>query len=176
MAFIAKSITAFYSEQEDRLGLIFNDKAKNQLAGSMTRQLFKGLLAQLPEWLAKQYSDAMPCSTEQQQEINHIQHEVSLQKATVTYGEMPRNEQLETFLIGNISFTKVDLEVEDYRIQLVFQSLDKVTEIVFVLNSEQLHKLMDEMLKQVKAWDINNPWQEKSTTFTLSDTKGGMLH
>lgn len=176
MTFIAESITAFYSEQEDRLGLIFNDKDKNQLAGSLTRQLFKGLLSQLPDWLAKQCSDVMPHSTEQQREINQIEHEISLQKATVTYGEMPRNDQLETFLIGAVSFTKVDSEVEGHKIQLVFQSLDKTTEIVFVLGVEQLHKLMDEMLKQVKAWDISNPWQEKRATFVLSDTKDGMLH
>ena len=86
MTFIAESITAFYSEQEDRLGLIFNDKDKNQLVGSLTRQLFKGLLSQLPDWLAKQYSDVMPRSTEQQKEINQIEHEILLQKATVTYG------------------------------------------------------------------------------------------
>ena len=176
MTFIAKSITAFYSEQEDRLGLVFSDKDENQLAGSVTRQLFKGLLAQLPDWLAKQSSNAMPCSTGQQQAINHMQHEVSLQRATVTYGEMPWNEQLETFLIGNISLTKIDLEAGDYKIKLVFQSLDKVTKIVFVLSAEQLHKLMDEMLKQVKAWDINNPWQEKRDTFALSDMQDGMLH
>ncbi len=175
MTFIAKSITAFYSEQQDRLGLIFNDKDQNQLIGSMTRQLFKGLLIQLPDWLAKQYSDAILCSIEQQQEINYIQHEVSLQKATVTYGEMQVNEALETFLIGNISFAKVDLEMGHHEIKMVFQSLDKVIEIVFVLNFEQLHKLMDEMLKQVKAWDIDNPWQ-KSTNFTLPDMKDGMLH
>ena len=89
---------------------------------------------------------------------------------------MPRNEQLETFLIGAVSFTKVDSEVEGHKIQLVFQSLDKTTKIVFVLSVEQLHKLMDEMLKQVRAWDISNPWQEKCATFVLSDTKDGMLH
>ena len=97
-------------------------------------------------------------------------------KATVTCGEMSRNDQLETFLIGAVSFTKVDSEVGSYKIQLIFQSLDKTTEIVFVLNVEQLHKLMDEMLKQVKAWDISNPRQEKRATFALSDTKDGMLH
>ncbi len=142
MAFIAKSITVFYNEQEDRLGLIFNDNENDQVAGSMTRQLFKGLLAQLPDWLAKQYSDVMLRSAEQQREINHIQHEISLQKATVTYGEMPRNEALETFLIGHISFTKVDLEADDHKIKLIFQSLDKTIEIVFVLSAEQLHKVM----------------------------------
>ncbi len=176
MAFIAKSITVFYNEQEDRLRLIFNDNDKNQLAGSMTRQLFKGLLAQLPDWLAKQYSDVIPRSTEQQREINHIQHEVSLQKATVTYGEILRNEAPETFLIGHISFTKVDLKTDDHKIKLIFQNLDKTIEIVFVLSAAQLHKVMDEMLKQVKAWDINNPWQGKYDTFAFSDIKDGMLH
>lgn len=176
MAFIAKSITTFYSKQEDRLNLIFNAEDDKQLTGSMTRQLFKGLLAQLPDWLAKQYSDVMPRSTEQQQVVNQIQHEVSLQKAAVTYGEVPKNEPLETFLIGTVSFNKVDPEAKGHKIQLIFQSLDKTTKIGFVLSADQLHKFMDEILKQVKAWDIRNPWQEKHTTFVQPDTKDGMLH
>ena len=55
MAFIAESITTFYDKEQDRLSLIFNGKDKKQLVGLMTRQFFKSLLAQLPNWLTMIY-------------------------------------------------------------------------------------------------------------------------
>ncbi len=176
MAFIAQFITNFYDQQEDRISLIFNGNDEKQLKGNMTRQLFKCLLAQLPDWLAQQSRDAMPHSNEQQREINQIHHEASQQEATVTYGKVQPNEQLETFLINTISFTKVNQIENDQRIRLTFLGLNKTTKVIFVLNSNQLHKLINEMLKQVKVWDINNPWQEQNAAFALSDNKSGMLH
>lgn len=176
MAFIAQSITSFYDKQEDRLSLIFSVHDEQQLIGNMTRQLFKGLLAQLPDWLAQQYRDAMPRTAEQQWEINQMHHQISQQKATVTYGEIQPSEHLDSFLIGTVRLTKEDSTENDQRIRLEFLDLNKTTEIIFVLNSEQLHKFINEMLKQVQAWDISNPWQERSIAFALLDNKGGMMH
>ncbi|MDP1559058.1 MAG: hypothetical protein Q8K59_10385 [Nitrosomonas sp.] len=176
MAFIAESITTFYDQQEDRLSLIFNDKDKKQLKGNMTRQLFKGLLAQLPNWLAQQRTDSMPQTVEQQWEISQIHHQVSQQKVTVTYGKIQPNKRLETFLISTVSFAKGDLVEGDQKIRLDFVDLNKTIEIIFVLNSAQLHKFINEILKQVQAWDIDNPWQEKSIAFVSLDTKGRVVH
>jgi len=176
MVFIAESITTFYDKEQDRLSLIFNGKDKKQRVGLMTRQLFKGLLAPLPPWLAPQHPDSMPQTAEQQWEINHIHHQISQQKVAVTYGKIQSNHQLESFLINTIHFTKANLRDGDQKIRLEFLNSSKTTEIIFVLNTTQLHKLIGEILKQVQAWDINDPWQEKNTTPASSDTKDKIVH
>lgn len=176
MAFIAESITTFYDKEQDRLSLIFNGKDKKQLVGLMTRQFFKNLLAQLPNWLTRQHIDSMPQTAEQQWEINHIHYQISQQKVAVTYGKIQSNHQFESFLINTINFTKADLSDGDQKIRLEFLNSSKTTEIIFVLNSAQLHKLIGEILKQVQAWDIDNPWQEKNIASALSNTKDRIVH
>ncbi|SFE55414.1 hypothetical protein [Nitrosomonas sp. Nm166] len=176
MTFIAESITTFYEKEQDRLSLIFSNKGERQLLGLMTRQLFKSLLAQLSYWLTLQRTDSMPLTADQQWEISHIQHQVSQQKVAVTYEKIKPNHQLETFLIKTINFTKGDFNDGDHKIKLEFLNSNKTIQIIFVLNSAQLHKLMGEILKQVQAWDIDNPWQEKNTTPVLSDNKGRTIH
>lgn len=176
MVFIAESITTFYDRAQDRLSLIFNDRDNKPLAGLMTRQLFKSLLAQLPNWLAPRHPDSMPPTAEQQWEINHIHHQISQQKVVVTYGKIQSNHQLESFLIDTIHFTKANLRDVEQKIRLKFLDSSKTTEIIFVLNAAQLHKLIGEILKQVQAWDINDPWQEKNITPASSNTKDKTLH
>lgn len=176
MVFIAESITTFYDKEQDRLSLIFNAQEKKPLVGLMTRQLFKGLLAQLPNWLAPQHPDSIPPTAEQQWEINHIHHQISQQKVAVTYGKIQSNHQLESFLINTIHFTKANLRDGDQKIRLEFLDAGKTTEIIFVLNAAQLHKLIGEIFKQVHAWDINDPWQEKNITPASSNTKDRIVH
>ena len=178
MALIAESITTFYDKQEDRLSLIFNGNGKDnkQLMGLMTRQFFKSLLAQLPNWLTQQRTDSMPHTAEQQWAINQIYHQVSQQKITAAYGQIQPNKQLRTFLINTVNLTKGNLEGGDQKIRLEFLDLNKTIEIIFVLNSAQLHKFMGEILKQVQAWDIDNPWQDKDMTAVSSDTKDRVMH
>lgn len=176
MVFIAESITTFYDKAQDRLNLIFNGKDNKQRVGLMTRQLFKGLLAQLPNWLSHQHTDSMPKTADQQWEINHIHHQISQQKVVVTYGKIQSNHQLESFLINTIQFTKANLPDGDLKIKLEFLDSSKTTEIIFVLSSAQLHKLIGEILKQVQAWDISDPWQEKSITPASSNTKDRIMH
>lgn len=176
MAIIAESITTFYDKQEDRLSLIFNGKDRKQLMGLMTRRLFKALLGQLPNWLTQQQTDFMPQTDEQQWAINQIHHQVSQQNVTATYGKIQPNKQLKTFLINTVSFTKGNTRSGEQKIRLEFSDLNQTTEIVFVLNSAQLHKLIGEILKQVQAWDIDNPWQEKNIASISSETKGKVMH
>ena len=94
MVFIAESITTFYDKAQDRLSLIFNAQEKKPLVGLMTRQLFKGLLAQLPNWLAPQHPDSIPPTTEQQWEINHTHQQISQQKVVLTYPQIPSKTPL----------------------------------------------------------------------------------
>lgn len=176
MVFIAESITTFYDKAQDRLSLIFNGKDKKPIVGLMTRQLFKGLLAQLPHWLTPQHPGSMPQTAEQQWEINHIHHQISQQKVVVTYGKIQSNHQFESFLINTIHFTKANLRDGDQKIRLKFLNSSKTTEIIFVLNAAQLHKLIGEILKQVQAWDIHDPWQEKNITPASSNTKDRIVH
>lgn len=170
MAFIVDSITTFYDKEQDRLSLIFNSKDKKQLMGNMTRQLFKGILAQLPGWLTQQYADSMPQTVEQQWAINQIYHQVSQQKVAATYGKVQPNKQLEAFLINTVNFTKEDLGEDNQKIRLEFLDLNRTTEITFTLNAAELHKFIGEILKQVQVWDIDNPWQEKDIAIISSDT------
>lgn len=170
MAFIVDSITTFYDKEQDRLSLIFNSKDEKQLMGNMTRQLFKGILAQLPGWLTQQYTDSMPQTAEQQWAINQIYHQVSQQKVTATYGKIQPNRQLEAFLINTVNFTKEGLGEDNQKIRLEFLDLNRTTEITFTFNSAELHKFIGEILKQVQAWDIDNPWQEKDMAIISSDT------
>ncbi|WP_297323782.1 hypothetical protein [Nitrosomonas sp.] len=176
MAFIADSITTFYDKEQDRLSLIFNGKDKKQLLGLMTRQFFKGLLIQLPNWLSQQYTAAMPKTSEQQWEINHLHHQISQQNVAVTYGKIQSNHQIESFLIHTINLTKGESTDSDQKIKLEFLDSSKTTEIILVLSAAQLHKLIGEILKQVHAWDIENPWQEKGITSFSSDTKDRIVH
>jgi len=177
MTFIAVSITSFYDIEQDRLNLIFTGKDKGQLMGLMTRQFLKGFLAQLPNWLSHQRVDAIPQTPEQQRETNQIHHQISQQKVTAKYEKIePKYHQLESFLIGTVNFTKGSLEGSDQKIKLEFLDLNKISKIIFVLNPELFHKLIGEMLKQVKTWDLDNPWQEKSTISISLDTKDRMMH
>ena len=176
MAFLAKSLTTFYDKEQDRLGLIFNDKNKKQLMGLMTRQLFKNLLAQLPNWLMQQRWDSMPSTTETQWEISHIHHQISQQKVAVTYEKIQCNYQFESFLINTIHFTKADHSEDEQKIRLEFLDSSKTTAIILVLNSAQLHKFIGEIFKQVQTWDIDNPWREKNITPASSNTKNKIVH
>lgn len=176
MPFIADSITTFYDKEQDRLSLIFTGKEKKQLLGLMTRQFFKGLLTQLPNWLSQHPTDVMPKTAEQQQEINHLYHQISQQNVAVTYGKILSNYQIESFLIHTINLTKGESTDSDRKIKLEFLDSSKTTEIIFVLNFAQLHKLIGEMLKQVHVWDIDNPWQEKNITSFSSNTNDRIVH
>lgn len=176
MVFFAESITTFYDKEQDRLALIFDDKNKKRLMGLMTRQLFKNLLAQLPNWLTQQHRDSMPSTTGMQREISYIHHQISQQKVAVTYEKIQSNHQLEFFLINAIHFTKADLGDNDQKIRLKFLDPSKATAIIFVLNSAQLHKLIGEIFKQVPNWDIDNPWREKNITPASSNTKNKIVH
>jgi len=178
MAFIAKSVTFFYDIEQDRLNMIFTDKDKGQLIGVMTRHFFKGLLTQLPIWLTEQRADIIPPTAEQQKAINQIHHQVSQQEVAVTYGKVLPNKQLGTFLINTINFTKTKAKSESgvQKIRLEFLNQNKTTEIIIVLNSAQLHKLIGEILKQVKTWDLDNPWRLESKVSVSIDAKDRMMH
>lgn len=178
MVFIAESITSFYDKEQDRLNLVFKGKDQKQSIGLMTRQFFKGLLAQLPNWLTQQRIGMIPLTAEQQRIINQIHHQASQQQVTVTYGKTPSSKQIETFLINTINFTKAKVisEGEDQKIRLEFLSQNRATKIIIVLDSARLHKFIGEILKQVQAWDLDNPWQEKSGIFVSSDTKDQVMH
>lgn len=176
MAFIAESITTFYDKEQDRLSLVFSNKDKKQLLGMMTRQFFKNLLAQLANWLPQQYTDSIPQTAEQQWEINHIYHQISQQKVAVTYGKIQPNHQIQSFLINTINFTKGQSSGENYKIRLEFLDSRKTTEIIFVLNSAQLHKLIGEIIKQAQAWDIDNPWQQRNIISASLATKDRIIH
>jgi hypothetical protein len=174
MTFIAESLTSFYDPKEDRLSLIFYGKDKRQLMGLMTRQLFKNLLERLPAWLTQQRADLIPQTTEQQWEINHIQHQISQQQIVVKREKINSNHQFESFLISTLTFTKRDSIDGKQKIKLEFLDSNKTTAIIFILNSSQLHKLIGEMLKQVRPWDIDNPWQKKNPSTVSSNNK--ILH
>ncbi len=178
MTFVAESITTFYDANQDRLNLIFNDKDKKQLLGLMTRQLLKSLLAQLPNWLTLQHrSHSIPQTAEQQWEINHMHHLISQQTVAVIYGKVLSDQQFESFLITTIHLAKGDPNEADQKIKLVFLNSTQSTEVILVLSTSRLHKFLGEILKQVRAWDIDNPWSESTTNpATISDTKGKIFH
>ncbi|MXS78617.1 hypothetical protein ABF87_11760 [Nitrosomonas sp. JL21] len=177
MAFIAESITTYYDGQQDRLNLLFVNKEKKQLVGVMVRRLLKNLLSQLPEWLALlHHGNSLPQTAEQQWHIRHLHHQVSQQTIAVTYGKVQFHEQFESFLIDTIHFAKGNRKTEDVTIKLAFLNSAKTTEVIFILTIPQLHKLLGEILKQVKTWDIHNPWEEKNANPTLSTTKPEILH
>lgn len=160
MPFIAQSLTTLYDNQEDRLCLIFTDREKRRLMGLMTRHLLKGILAQLPGWLTQKHTDSMPRTAEQQRSIDEIHHQISQQSVPVTYGKFAKDQKPDSFLINTINFAKA--QSGNQNIRLKFLDVNKTTEIILVITPEQLHKLIGEILKQVKSWDINNPWQEKN--------------
>jgi hypothetical protein len=178
MIFIAESITSFYDQEQDRLNLVFNGKDRKQLIGLVTRQFFKGLLARLPDWLARQRIDTIPLTTEQQRIINQFHHQVSQQEVTVTYGKAPPSKQIETFLINTINFTKTKVipGSADQKIRLEFLGPDRTAGIMIVLDSARLHKFIGEILKQVQAWDLDNPWQDKSGIFASFDNDDQVVH
>lgn len=178
MAFIAKSVTTFYDIEQDRLNMIFTDEVGSQLIGVMTRHFFKGLLVQLPGWLTQQRTDIIPPTAEQQKLINQIHHQVSQQEVSVTYGKAFSNKKLGTFLINTINFTKFKSKSESkgQKIKLEFLDYNKTAMITFVLSSAQLHKLVGEILKQVKTWDLDNPWQQGSEIAVPIDTKDRLMH
>ncbi len=179
MTFVAESIATFYDAQQDRLNLIFHDKDKKQLLGLMTRQILKSLLAQLPGLLTPQHRhDSIPQTAEQQLEINHMHHQISQQTVAVTYGKIQPDQQIESFLITTIHFAKgKSNDGENQKIKLTFLNSTKTIETVFFLSTSQLHKLMGEILKQVPAWDIVNPWEESnSNSGMISNTKDKTFH
>ena len=177
MAFIAESITTFYDAQQDRLNLLFVNKEGKQLIGVMVRRLLKNLLSQLPEWLTLLHrGNSLTQTSEQQWHIHHLHHQASQQTVTVTYGKIQSHEQFESFLIDTIHFAKGNRNAGDVKIKLTFLNSTKTTEVIFILTSPQLHKLIGEILKQVKTWDIHNPWEEKNMNPDLATTKPEILH
>ncbi len=177
MAFIAESITTFYDAQQDRLNLLFVNKEKKQLIGVMVRRLLKNLLTQLPEWLALlHHTNLLPQTAEQQWHIHHLHHQVSQQTVAVTYEKVRPHEQFESFLIDTIHLAKAHRNTKDPKIRLTFVNAAKTIEVIFILTPSQLHKLLGEILKQVKTWDIHNPWEEKSAHPVLSAPKPEILH
>jgi len=178
MAFIAKSVTTSYDIEQDRLNMTFTDEVEDQLTGAMTRHFFKGLLARLPDWLTQQHTDIIPPTAEQQKVINQIHHQVSQQEVSVIYGKALSNKKLRVFLINTINFTKFKTKSESsgQKIKLEFLDHNKTTKIIFVLSFAQLHKLVGEILKQVKTWDLDNPWQKGSEIIVSVDTKDRLMH
>ncbi|TXI18334.1 MAG: hypothetical protein E6Q62_06990 [Nitrosomonas sp.] len=176
MEFIAESVTTFYDKEQDRLSLIFCNKDKKQLLGFMTRQFLINLLKPLPHWLSQQYPNSGPRTTEQQWEINCLEHQFSQQKITVRYGKIHSSNHIESFLISTVNLSKRHTTHDNPNIKLEFYDAGKAKRIFLMLNPAQLHKLIGEILKQVKSWDIDNPWQNSNAVSFLSNSNGGIVH
>ncbi len=176
MVFIAESITTFYDKEQDRLSLIFCGKDKKQLLGLMTRQFLKNILKQLPRWLSQQYPNFKIRTAEQEWEINCLEHQISQQKITVTYSKIQPNNEIESFLINTINLSKKHSGNYNPKIKLEFLDASNTVKIFLMLELAQLHKLIGEILKQVKVWDIDNPWQNKNIASFLSDANEKTIH
>lgn len=174
--FIAQSITSFYNLEQDRLSLVFTDADQKQLMGQLTRQLFKSLLTKLPDWLIEQSTNNAPQSTDQKHKINKILHQMSQQEVNVTYSKTQPEHQMETFLIGSLNFSKTKPKDGGLNITLKFINPDNTKNVTITLKQEQLHKLINEILKQVKNWDLNNPWQNKDTLMISLDQANKVMH
>ncbi|MCE7913894.1 MAG: hypothetical protein DYH15_04230 [Nitrosomonas sp. PRO4] len=176
MEFIAESVTTFYDKEQDRLSLIFCNKDKKQLLGFMTRQFLINLLKLLPHWLSQQYPHSGPRTTAQQWEINCLEHQISQQKITVTYGKIHSSNHIESFLISTINLSKKDSSHNNPNIKLEFYDAGKAKRIHLMLSPARLHKLIGEILKQVKSWDIDNPWQHGNAMAFLSNSNDRIVH
>lgn len=177
MAFVAESITTFYDAQQDRLNLLFVNKEGKQLIGIMVRQLLKNLLTHLPSWMARLHrNNLMPQTAEQAWQIHHLHHRASQQAVAVTYGKIQPYEASDSFLIDAIHFSKGNPHNENLSIELTFLNSARTTQVIFILTPSQLHKLIGEIFKQVKTWDISNPWEEKNAEPIIPLSKPEILH
>lgn len=177
MAFIAQSITVFYDMQQDRLNLLFIENGEQEIMGAMTRQLLKGLLAMLPEWLAKQPEDLQPA--QQQREINQFHHQAAQQNIIASYNSVLINKALTPFLLETINLAK-EQRIDDGKvhelIRLTFMDKSKGHQIILTLTPVQLHKLMGEILVKVEEWSLPNPWHHSDYETGVAVSLSGVMH
>ena len=170
MKFVATSITIFYDGKEDRLSLVFTDSDEKILKGLVTRRLFKGILTRLPDWLAQEHANPHDRTKEQQRTIERFNHQISQKNVPIEYGNSKPDSKIESFLVRAINFSMLNTS-EGKKIRLIFQSADKANEIILALTSGQLHKLIAEILKLARDWDMNNPWDGSNIVFTNDGIK-----
>lgn len=190
MIFIAESASIFYDAQQDRLKLLFRNKEGKQLLGIMTRQMFKGLLVQLPEWLANQSfkiseqqtqtPELQSKTSERQHTVSQFEHQLAQQQVEVTSGTVKLDPKCRGFLTQKINFVKKELIGDDQnsknQVRMIFISTGKTKEAVLTLNTAQLHKLIGEMLKKVVEWDLSNPWQDEGYANVVPNQTSGIMH
>lgn len=180
MSFNAKSITCVYDLRQDRLNLQFNDANQAQMIGHMTRQFLKELLTQLPDWLMQQQAaHGMPQSVEQQRAIHAFRHQMSQQHIPVSYEKKIVDRQIESFLIHSITLTKNKPASENnhQRIKLEFLDGTQTIKTAIVFTIEQLHKLIGEILKQVRNWDLIDPWSiDNDRLLAAANAKNDLMH
>lgn len=178
MFLVADTITCRYDLEEDRLVLSFNNDNGEEINGLMTRQFLKELLTRLPAWLVQQHAGEIAQPSDQQRLIDSFQHQMAQQQVVVTYGNKLSDKSIDTFLIHsvNLAKNKKTSATHQQKINLAFLDRDHAIKISIGFTLEQLHKLIGEILKQVRNWDLTNPWLADDRFFVTAATKDNLMH
>jgi len=160
--FSVQKVSIFYDVRQDRLNLLFFDHNEQMLLGFMTRHLLKGLLAALPEWLARNIKQAQGHVSQnevEQRGISLFNYQAAQQNISAVHGDIEMDKVMIPFMIETINLAKSDIdEAELSDISLSFIDDAKSHQIVLALSLAQFHKLTGEMLAKVDNWGLKNPW------------------
>lgn len=149
---VAQSITIYLDLPQDRLNLLFLDARQQRLTAVMTRRLFKSWLRLLPDWLRQHspHADSQFC-----REIEQLQHQQAQQSVSVAENQVSLELPSQIFLVETLNMTLLANE----SLRMSFVDADQQHQALLVLSSQELHRLVAEMLVKVADWDLANPWK-----------------
>ncbi len=157
------NVSIWYDQKQDRLRLLVCTAEQEQKEAVLTRRLFKAMLKELPDWLAKQstVSNAQNVGGDlvtdvQKHAINQFQHQVVHQQVQASR-HIVINKKTESFVINEVKMSAASKKNGEKGVSMCFESEDKAQTLTLTMGINRFHMVIACMLREGDDWGLVNP-------------------